>query len=99
MKRILLVCSGGMSTTILVKKMLDVAKERGEEVIIEARGNSDLESIKNDWDCCLIAPQIRFSLSVVTEKLEMPVEVIDMRVYGMGDGAAELDQAYKLLQG
>ena len=36
MKKILLVCSAGMSTSLLVNKMKDAAKECGEEVEINA---------------------------------------------------------------
>ena len=36
MKKILLVCSAGMSTSLLVNKMRDAAKECGEEVEINA---------------------------------------------------------------
>ena len=36
MKKILLVCSAGMSTSLLVNKMKDAAKSSGEEVEINA---------------------------------------------------------------
>ncbi len=97
MKRILLVCSAGMSTSILVEKMKEEAKNRGQEVIIEAKANGGLEQYRGQWDCCLVGPQIRFAKDQVQKALEIPTEVIDMQVYGMGYGAKALDQAFSLI--
>lgn len=97
MKRILLVCSAGMSTSILVEKMKKAAEEKGIEVKIEAKANGGLEQYRGEWDCCLVGPQIRFAKDQVEKALEVPTEVIDMRVYGMGDGAAALEQGLNLI--
>ena len=88
MKKILLVCSAGMSTSLLVNKMNNAAKEFGEEVSIEALPVSECSSKINDVDIVLLGPQVRFQKPVV-EKLangRIPVEVIDMRLYGIMDG-------------
>lgn len=42
MFKIMLCCSAGMSTSLLVSKMIDVAKERGLPVKIDAYGVSEL---------------------------------------------------------
>ncbi len=96
MKKIMLVCSAGMSTSILVEKMKEEAKKRGEEVIIEAKANGGLEQYRGQWDCCLVGPQIRFAKDQIQKALEIPTEVIDMQVYGMGDGSKALDQGLNL---
>lgn len=98
MKRIILVCSAGMSTSILVEKMKTEAANRGLEVNIIAKANAGLESERGNWDCCLVGPQIRFAQAQVADALQIPTEVIDMRTYGMGDGAAALDQALALIK-
>ena len=88
MKKILLVCSAGMSTSLLVNKMRDAAKECGEEVEINALAIAECSSVINDVDIVLLGPQVRFQKPVV-EKLangRIPVEVIDMRLYGIVDG-------------
>ena len=41
MFKIMLCCSAGMSTSLLVSKMVDVAKERGLPVKIDAYGVSE----------------------------------------------------------
>lgn len=96
MKRIILVCSAGMSTSILVEKMKEEAKKQEIEVKIEAKANGGLEQFRGEWDVCLVGPQIRFAKNQVQKALEIPTEVIDMRVYGMGDGAGALEQALNM---
>ena len=88
MKKILLVCSAGMSTSLLVNKMNNAAKEMGEEVFIEALPVSECSTRIDEVDFVLLGPQVRFQKPVV-EKLangRIPVEVIDMRSYGIMDG-------------
>ena len=92
MKKILLVCSAGISTSLLVNKMNNAAKEFGEEVSIEALPVSECSSKIDEVDIVLLGPQVRFQKPVV-EKLangRIPVEVIDMRLYGIMDGKSIL---------
>ena len=44
MFKIMLCCSAGMSTSLLVSKMVDVAKERGLPVKIDAYGVSEFDT-------------------------------------------------------
>ena len=93
MKKILLVCSAGMSTILLVNKMKDAAKSSGEEVEINALAIAECSSVINDVDIVLLGPQVRFQKPQV-EKLtngSVPVEVIDMRQYGIMDGKGILE--------
>lgn len=98
MKRILLVCSAGMSTSILVNKMLKAAEEQGIEVKIEAHANNALSQHAGNWDVCMVGPQIRFAIDSVQKALDIPTEVIDMRVYGLADGAAALKRALEMIE-
>ena len=87
MKKILLVCSAGMSTSLLVNKMKEAAKEFNVEVDINALPVAECSSKINEVDIVLLGPQVRFQKSL--EKLancRIPVEVIDMRSYGIMDG-------------
>lgn len=92
MKKILLVCSAGMSTSLLVTKMKEAAKDMQEEVEIEALPVSECSTKINEVDIVLLGPQVRFQKPVV-EKLangRIPVDVIDMRAYGIMDGKSIL---------
>ena len=88
MKKILLVCSAGMSTSLLVTKMQEAAKEMQVEIDINALPVSECSTKINEVDIVLLGPQVRFQKTVV-ERLangRIPVDIIDMRAYGMMDG-------------
>src|SRR5699024_5544577 len=58
--KIILVCSAGMSTSMLVNKMKESAKERDISVEIDALAESQLKDHLDNLDVVLIGPQVRF---------------------------------------
>lgn len=95
MKKILLVCSAGMSTSLLVTKMREAAKQKGVEVGIDALPVAEASTAVDHVDIVLLGPQVRFQKATV-EKLvkdRIPVEVMDMRLYGTMNGKAILEDA------
>lgn len=96
MLKILLLCSGGMSTSILMKKIEQAAQAQGKEVKVEAYGAASAPQHVGKWDVCLLGPQVRFELENVKKTLDFPVEVIDMLHYGMADGEKVYAQAVRL---
>ena len=102
MLKIMLACCAGMSTSLLVTRMQKSADERGIECKIWAVSETALTTEYGNEPCdvLLIGPQVRFRLNAIKEqtKGEVPVEVIDMRTYGMMDGAKVLDQALKMYE-
>ena len=99
MNNILLVCAAGMSTSLLVNKMKAAAKEKGIEINIDALPVSECSSVIDKVDIVLLGPQVRFQKPQVDAlvKGRIPVEVIDMRLYGTMNGKAILDQVLKTL--
>ena len=100
MKKILLVCSAGMSTSLLVNKMKSAAQDMNVEVEIEALPVSECSTKINEVDIVLLGPQVRFQKPQV-EKLTngtIPVEVIDMRQYGVMDGKGILESTLDKLK-
>ena len=98
MKTILLVCSAGMSTSLLVTKMEAAAKDAGVECKIFALPFSDAPRVLEEVDCILLGPQVRYELKNVQKSYpDKPVEVIQMQDYGMMNGAKVLDRALQLL--
>ena len=94
MKNIILACSAGMSTSMLVAKMQEAAKKRGVDVSIEAISETKIKDYKDKADIILLGPQVRFLLNKVkTEAGDIPVEVIDMMAYGTMDGEKVLSEA------
>jgi len=98
MKNITLFCSAGMSTSLLVSRMRQAAIDSGYEAEIQAYGLNEVENRGPQADCVLLGPQVRFALNKVKGQLpDKPVDVIDMKAYGMVDGKAALEQAKKMM--
>lgn len=97
---ILLVCSAGMSTSLLVSNMQKYAKEIGIEVMIEAMPVLQAEKSWQDWDIILLGPQVRHVIGKFKETVQdqIPVLVIDMRDYGLMNGKNVLNTALKALE-
>lgn len=95
MKKILLVCAAGMSTSLLVNKMKESAIEKGIEIDIEALPVSECSTVIDSVDIVLLGPQVRYQKPQVDALVSgrIPVEVIDMRLYGTMNGKAILEGA------
>lgn len=99
-KKILLVCAAGMSTSLLVNKMNAAAKAAGVVIEIFALSVSECISVIDTVDVVMLGPQVRFQKPQVDSMVKgrIPVEVINMRDYGMMNGKAVLDRALVLIQ-
>ena len=96
MVKVLLVCSAGMSTSLMVTKMKDSAKAKGIEAEIWAVSES-IDNLPNA-DVLLLGPQVRFLESKMKGLAgDKPVAVIDMQAYGTMNGEKVLEQALNLL--
>ena len=100
---IMLVCAAGMSTSMLVTKMQNVAKEKwlDAEIFAVAASEADKKLASQTIDVVLLGPQVRFMAKQFQEKLEplkIPVEVINMADYGMMNGAKVLEQAVQMME-
>lgn len=95
--KVLLVCSAGMSTSLLMNSMRKVAEP---DDAITAVPYTEMDDVVADYDVVLLGPQIRFRLREAADKLSSsstPVDVIDMRAYGTMDGPTVMAQARALL--
>lgn len=102
MKTIMLVCSAGMSTSLLVSRMKKVAEKENIESDIFAISASEVDHTisKKSIDVLLLGPQVRYMKAQFEKKLKpknIPVETIDMKDYGMMNGEKVLEQAMKLI--
>lgn len=101
-KNILLVCAAGMSTSLLVSKMKNVALEDGKDYEIEAISAGEFDNVleTKQMDVVLLGPQVRFRKKEFEKKLNgtgIQVGVIDMSDYGMMNGSKVLQFAESLL--
>lgn len=100
MKKILLVCSAGMSTSLLVTKMQEAAKEQGVDAEIWAVAEAEAGANWEKADVLMLGPQVRFLEGKIKAMVDgkIPVSVIDMRAYGMMDGKTVFNQALELIK-
>jgi len=95
-----LFCQAGMSTSLLVHKMKEAAKEMGIECTIVARPVNSLEKEIPGADIVLLGPQVIY-LQADAKKyaapLGIPVVIIPMIDYGMVNGKGVLQHALGIL--
>lgn len=83
--KILLVCAGGFSTSILMKKMRNWAQGKGRELTVDAVGQGSYEEKWRDYDIILLGPQIAYNAASIKANVTIPVMAIPARDYGMGN--------------
>lgn len=96
-----LFCAAGMSTSVLVEKMKEAAKEKGKDAEIAAYPISEMEARLDGVDVALLGPQIGFQLGKakgLCEPKGIPVDVIPMADYGTCNGMNVLKFACKLVK-
>lgn len=100
--KILLVCSGGMSSAMVVKSLINEGKNEGLEIVSKAVGTSEFQSeLQNKWDGALVAPQIRHKIEEFREigkENGIPVEVIETKGYSPLGGKYLLKQVKEMLK-
>lgn len=100
MKDIILVCAQGMSTSLVVNKMIAEAKNRGLEVSIQASPKDELEKVVANAGVFLLGPQIKYLLKTINDfaaPYNIPVDAINPVDYGTMNAAKILDQALSFM--
>lgn len=83
MKNVLLVCSSGMSTNMLVSKMQKEAKLMNYDINIWHSCDIQLEENVNKADIILLAPQVRYLLNKLKKIVDnqKTIFIIDLNDY------------------
>ncbi|WP_017470392.1 PTS sugar transporter subunit IIB [Amphibacillus jilinensis] len=104
MKNILLVCAVGMSSSILVNRMIKAASEKEEDILVHACGMADIEKFIEEVDVLLIGPQIAYVETQLQSKygtplsMPMPIKVISSKDYSTMNGTSVLEKALKAIE-
>ncbi|BDR36026.1 PTS sugar transporter subunit IIB [Photobacterium damselae subsp. damselae] len=101
MNKILLCCAAGMSTSMLVKKMVEAATVSDLDVQINAISIADIEEQLPHYNVVLLGPQVKYELARIEElarPLNKPVDVINMMDYGTMRGDKVLQHAISLIE-
>ncbi|WP_210144020.1 PTS sugar transporter subunit IIB [Staphylococcus sp. GDY8P94P] len=82
--KVIMVCSGGMSSSMIVDAVKKEAAKENFDLEIVAVGTEAFENKIADYDLGLVAPQVRHRLDKfkkVGEAVNKPVDVIDPMGY------------------
>lgn len=98
--KILVMCSAGMSTSLLVSKMEKHAQEIGErDIVIKAEPVDDLLNHVDAYDVFLLGPQVQYKeewVKSIVEKKGKKYANIPVVDYGRVDGKKTLALAMGL---
>lgn len=96
--KILLCCSGGLTTTLFASKMKELADLENKSCKISATGYTKLFDIADDYDLVLLAPQVAYLLPQVLQHLHnKKVIAIPPKVFASNDYSAALKMVYDCL--
>ena len=90
-RKVLLICAGGMSTGILMRKMEKYAE-------IEAVGMSAYEDVYKNYDVILLGPQVSYKKGEIEQNTQKPIAVIPAYDYAIGNVANIMKQVEDLYQ-
>ena len=95
--KVYLFCSGGFSTSLLANKMSEAYKARGrEDVVVEAMNFGSIDSVIDDADIILLAPQIGWAKEQVEEDYpEKKVHLLTVQEFGSMNGDLIIDAIEK----
>ena len=83
--KILLVCAGGMSTSILMKKMEKYWADQGEELSIKAVGVPRCGDAAREYDIVMVGPQVSYRMDYIKEATGLPCAAIVSMDYALAD--------------
>ena len=96
--KILLVCAGGNSTGLLMKKMEKYWAEQGEELVIDAVGLTAYQEVYKNFDIILLGPQVSYRLKEVQSTTGLPAAAIPSYDYAVGNGPNIMKLAKNLMK-
>lgn len=86
MRKVLIICAGGMSSSLMAKKTTEFLKEKGHDILIDATGSNDgakkIES--SDFELFLVSPQTKMYYKRLNDagvKVGKPVVNIPPQAY------------------
>ena len=91
MKKIMLCCNAGMSTSLLVQKMQSEVASRGLDIEVEARPMNEAHDHLDECDILLLGPQIGYT------KGDFEKEAINMVDYGRMNAAGIIDHCVSVM--
>ena len=85
MKKVLIICEGGMSSSLIAKKTTDFFKTKNVPIELDATTVSKAPQLiqRGDFDFYLVSPQAKMSyegLAKEAEKMGLPIDIFDLNL-------------------
>ncbi|MFS0784731.1 PTS sugar transporter subunit IIB [Bacillus sp. 1P06AnD] len=100
--KVLFVCSGGMSSAIIVNALKKEGTKQGVELEVLAVGAQEFGmEVTNGWDVAMVAPQVKHRFDQFKESADeagVPCAVIPPQAYSPLGGATLLKMAKELVK-
>lgn len=97
--KLLLLCSGGLSTAMLLGRLTAEAARQQLPLQVEAHGLHEYPALAAQFDVILLGPQIGHKAQQVAQASGKPAAAIPALDYAVGNAANVLRQAQTLLSG
>mgnify|MGYP001059191916 FL=1 len=95
--KVLLCCAGGLSSSILMKKMQAWADSHGDELEIIAVGTGEAqEKWMEGWDCVLVAPQASYRMEDMKKEIQIPMAAVPSLDYAIGNAENVMKLAHEI---
>ncbi|MEC2054482.1 PTS sugar transporter subunit IIB [Peribacillus psychrosaccharolyticus] len=83
--KVLFVCSGGMSSAIIVKALKTEGEKQGMNLEVLAVGTQEFDAeVRNGWDAAMVAPQVRHRFDgykASADEAGVPCQIIPPQAY------------------
>ena len=90
--RVLFVCSGGMSSAIVVSALKKEGEKQGASLEVLAVGTQEFDAeVRNGWDVAMVAPQVRHrfdGFKASADEAGVPCAIIPPQAYSPLGGLA-----------
>ena len=97
--KLLLLCSGGLSTSMLLNRLKAEAERQQLPLQVEAHGLPEYPALAARFDVILLGPQVAHKAQQVAAASGKPTAAIPALDYAVGNAANVLRQAQTLLGG
>lgn len=99
-KQVLLVCGTGASSGFMASNARTAAKEMGVDLSFIARSDAVVEDYIEDSVLLMVGPHLQYmvdDLKEIVDEYNVPIVVIEEKIYGQLDGEGLVKQALKEL--
>ena len=91
--KILLSCSGGLTTSYFAYLMQEIFKREGLDIVVDAVGYMEIDKVIDDYDMVLLAPQVAYLLPQLKNKYGNKIFIIDSLDFATNDFNAIIKKA------